>query len=115
MFNFNSWFYYFCLGKSSSKKRRRSISSTSSPSSDSDGHGKKFKYDVDFTPRKYVLLKDEVAILKNTIQRIMNLNLKLQEDKNELEGKIHDLECTIERLKEKKGFWPTSKFVLLYY
>lgn len=57
-----------------------------------------------------MLLKDEVAIQKSTIQRVINLNLKLQEDKNELEKRIYELENQMRESQEKKDHCQTSKY-----
>ena len=91
------------------------MSSSSSYDSGESVSNKKLKIDPDFTPRKYVKVKENLAIEQNTNKRIYSLNLQLQEkivllekrnelleeDKKQLIKRNGDLETKILKLQSK--------------
>lgn len=92
-----SYFHFLIITErrkcSNSGRKKTKKCLEESTSSDSDNIlSKKIKLDLDFTPRKYVEAKEQLAVHQSTNKRIYNLNLGLQEKVLSLEKKIAMLE-----------------------
>jgi len=79
--------------------KRKILDETTSSSSDDDLKSKKFKIDPDYTPRKYVEAKEEIEIMKVSIKRISDLNLRHQEKILLLEDEKDKLQSDFDKFK----------------